>query len=68
MIRLTIVFLVLALGFAFLGFRDILPGVLSILAIAIFVVLTLAGLICLNTAILRKPAEPARPEPPTAHN
>lgn len=57
-VRLTVIFLALALGMAFLGFRDFLPGIVALLAKVLFVLLTLAGLITLNAAILRKPPQP----------
>jgi hypothetical protein len=62
-IRLAVVFLVLAMGFAFVGFRDILPGVLSLAAKVLFGLLALAGIVCLNVAILRQPPEPDSPAP-----
>ncbi len=60
---MTILFLLLALGAAFVGFRDILPGALSLVARVLFVLLALAGLYCLNRAVLRRPSGPDRPEP-----
>lgn len=54
MIVLAIVMFVLTCGAAFVGFRDLLPGVLTLLMKLLFALFGLIFIIALNVLALRK--------------
>jgi hypothetical protein len=54
---------VLAIGAAFVGFRDLLPGVLTLLMKALFVLFTIIMLVCLNIRVLRGKGGQSDPAP-----
>ncbi|MEO0082652.1 MAG: hypothetical protein ABIL25_10275 [candidate division WOR-3 bacterium] len=55
MVWLTVTAFLLTIVAAFVGFREFLPGVLTVLAKVLFVLSLAIGLVGLNILILRRP-------------
>ena len=56
MVWLTVIAFVLTVAAAFVGFRELLPGVLTVLVKVLFVLFLVTGIVGLNVLILRPPS------------